>query len=154
MELNKIQLKYALLSNERTSKQNCFVVSLDQLNSIDISTNFLCIFNHKPSNIVSGHWSLIYYVDGKVTYFDPLCLPLSREILMFLAKLSKKVTISKLQTQSFKMSSCGYFVLFVANKLCLNVQLENVLSILYGLSFKEAEQIVLSYVNRNFKILM
>ena len=127
MELNTLQLKFALNSNYITGQEHCYVIPLDKLNTINIYEDFLCVFNNKPSTVLNGHWILMYYKDGQLLYYDPLCLALSKEVVSFFKKFrNAQILKSNLQTQGFKMTSCGYFCLYMSLKLCIKPNLQNI----------------------------
>lgn len=81
------------------------------------------IVNRDPSNLNGSHWMLVFFVEGKIEFFDSLGSD-EKTVKNFLKFNNKLECIfNETPVQSINSISCGYFCVYFAYKRIFNLDL-------------------------------
>ena len=153
--MNNLQLIYAMKQDQYISKFNCKVCSLDEISSLSLPIeNYMIIYNTKNFPH-SGHWCLMHRKEQRVPVtFDSFGDTPQHIVASFLIETSpnQKYIKNSLQVQDYSMTTCGFYVLYLAYHLARGLNLTEILSIFKGKPLLYIESYVVSFVKTHFSL--
>lgn len=153
--LTNYQLLYITNNHICTEDYLNGIYSLDNIPSYVNKFPSFFIANNKPESHPGEHWFGCFF-PSKAKPAEMFCSLGNRpesylkeldEILR--ANSNGSYVYNKVQVQSSKSKTCGYFVLYYIDRRCRGLSFENCMATFNGKTWDENEEIVMSYVKRH-----
>jgi hypothetical protein len=105
------------------------VYAIDKLPAIMKTFPYYIILNTSKSDIKTGHWTVLYFVNyHKVLFFDSYgrkYTDVENGNILNDYLINRNVKSFEYKLQSYKSNVCGYYCIYTVYKLCRNIMFKD-----------------------------